>query len=44
VIKAVEKPLINVLWIGTLLLMIGFTVAMVRRFREFNLMKAKGQE
>jgi cytochrome c-type biogenesis protein CcmF len=44
VIKAVEKPLINVLWIGTLLLIIGFTVAMVRRFREFNLMKAKGQE
>jgi cytochrome c-type biogenesis protein CcmF len=44
VIKAIEKPLINVLWIGTLLLMVGFGIAMVRRFREFNLMKVKGQE
>jgi cytochrome c-type biogenesis protein CcmF len=44
VIKAVEKPFINVLWIGTFLLMIGFGIAMTRRFREFNKMKAKGQE
>lgn len=44
VIKAVEKPYINVLWIGTLLLMIGFCVAMTRRFREFLKMKAKGLE
>jgi len=35
VIKAMEKPLINVLWLGTGLLMIGFAVAMVRRFKEF---------
>jgi cytochrome c-type biogenesis protein CcmF len=35
VIKALEKPLINVLWIGTLILMIGFTIAMVRRFRDY---------
>lgn len=34
VIKAMEKPLINVLWLGTGLLAIGFAVAMVRRFRE----------
>lgn len=44
VIKAMEKPLINVLWIGTLLLMAGFTIAMLRRYREFRLMKLKGQE
>ena len=44
VIKAMEKPYINVLWIGTLVLMTGFSVAMVRRFREFKKMKEKGQE
>jgi cytochrome c-type biogenesis protein CcmF len=44
VIKAMEKPFINILWIGTLLVMTGFSVAMLRRFREFNLMKKKGQE
>jgi cytochrome c-type biogenesis protein CcmF len=36
VIKAMEKPMINVLWLGTALLMVGFSVAMVRRFREFR--------
>jgi cytochrome c-type biogenesis protein CcmF len=44
VIKALEKPFVNVLWIGTLVLMAGFGIAMVRRVREFRLMKAKGQE
>lgn len=44
VIKAMEKPYINVLWIGTLILMVGFGVAMSRRIREFKKMKAKGLE
>jgi cytochrome c-type biogenesis protein CcmF len=44
VLKALEKPMINVLWIGTLVLMTGFSMAMIRRFREFNKMKEKGQE
>ena len=44
VIKAVEKPLINVLWIGTLVVMAGFGIAMTRRVREFKKMKEKGQE
>jgi cytochrome c-type biogenesis protein CcmF len=44
VIKALEKPFVNVLWLGTLVLMTGFGVAMTRRFREFNKMKEKGQE
>ncbi|MBX2961023.1 MAG: cytochrome c biogenesis protein CcsA [Cyclobacteriaceae bacterium] len=44
VIKALEKPFVNVLWIGTVVLMTGFGLAMYRRFREFSLMKAKGQE
>lgn len=34
IIKAMEKPYINVLWLGTAILMIGFSVSMVRRFRE----------
>jgi cytochrome c-type biogenesis protein CcmF len=34
IIKAMEKPLINVLWLGTGVLMVGFSMAMVRRFRE----------
>jgi cytochrome c-type biogenesis protein CcmF len=44
VLKALEKPMINVLWIGTLVLMTGFGIAMTRRFREFNKMKEKGLE
>ncbi|MFN7329348.1 MAG: cytochrome C biogenesis protein, partial [Bacteroidota bacterium] len=36
VIKALEKPFINVLWLGTGVLMVGFCVAMVRRFKEFE--------
>jgi cytochrome c-type biogenesis protein CcmF len=44
VIKAIEKPYINVLWGGTFVLMLGFGIAMVRRFREFLKMKAKDQE
>ena len=34
IIKAMEKPYINVLWLGTGLLMVGFVMAMLRRFRE----------
>ncbi len=37
VIKALEKPFINILWLGTFVLMIGFGMAMVRRFRDYNL-------
>jgi len=40
IIKAMEKPLINVLWLGTGVLMIGFSIAMVRRFKEFNKQKS----
>ncbi len=36
IIKAMEKPMINVLWLGTGVLMIGFSLAMVRRFKEFK--------
>ncbi|MDH5367557.1 MAG: cytochrome c biogenesis protein CcsA [Cyclobacteriaceae bacterium] len=36
VLKALEKPLINVLWMGTLVLMFGFSIAMYRRYSEFK--------
>jgi cytochrome c-type biogenesis protein CcmF len=41
VMKAAEKPLINLLWIGTLVLVVGFTMATVRRYRENGKMQGK---
>ncbi|MCS7017916.1 MAG: cytochrome c biogenesis protein CcsA [Bernardetiaceae bacterium] len=34
ILKAVEMPLINLLWAGTLLTTFGFGIAIVRRFQE----------
>jgi len=34
VIKAKEFPLINVLWLGTGVLMVGFAIALIRRFNQ----------
>lgn len=42
IIEAVAKPWINVLWLGTLLLVIGFCIAIVRRYTEFMKMREKG--
>jgi cytochrome c-type biogenesis protein CcmF len=42
VMKAIEKPLINVLWAGTILLMIGFGIAVNRRYKDF--IKQREQE
>ncbi|MEQ8424042.1 MAG: cytochrome C biogenesis protein, partial [Cyclobacteriaceae bacterium] len=33
IIKAMEKPYINLLWLGTGILVVGFSIAMVRRFK-----------
>ncbi len=44
VMKAIVKPYINVLWIGTLIMLLGFTVAIYRRFDEFAKMRDKGLE
>jgi cytochrome c-type biogenesis protein CcmF len=44
VLKAMEKPFINVLWLGTFLVLTGFSMAIARRFKEFNKMKEKGLE
>jgi len=34
ILKAIEKPMINILWLGTLVLTVGFTMAIFRRSRE----------
>jgi cytochrome c-type biogenesis protein CcmF len=41
VLKAIEKPLINILWVGTLLLMFGFGIATHRRYQEFKKQREK---
>ena len=44
ILKVVEKPLINILWVGTFLLVIGMVMAITRRYQEFKKMRDKGQE
>ncbi|WP_109832842.1 cytochrome c biogenesis protein CcsA [Reichenbachiella versicolor] len=44
ILEAVEKPFINILWLGTIVMMIGFGIAINRRYQEFVKMKKKGQE
>jgi len=36
IMKAVEMPFINILWIGTIIMSIGFGIAVYRRFGEFR--------
>jgi len=36
ILKAMEKPVINLLWIGTLVMGLGFVMAIVRRTKEGN--------
>jgi cytochrome c-type biogenesis protein CcmF len=44
ILKAMEKPLINILWTGTLLLVVGFGIAIYRRYTEYKLLQKKGQD
>ncbi|MEQ9424485.1 MAG: cytochrome c biogenesis protein CcsA [Cyclobacteriaceae bacterium] len=44
ILEAVEKPLINVLWLGTFLVVVGFLIAINRRYTEFVKMRDKGVE
>lgn len=44
VLKAVQKPGINILWIGTLVMILGFIIAIRRRYQEFMKMRNKGAE
>ena len=41
VLKAIEKPLINVLWMGTLVMLIGFGMAIYRRYDDFSKKRSK---
>lgn len=36
IMKAIEMPFINLLWMGSIVLMIGFSIAIVRRYQEFK--------
>jgi cytochrome c-type biogenesis protein CcmF len=44
IMKAMEKPMINLLWIGTGVLILGFSLAIRRRYSDFIKMRNKGQE
>ncbi len=44
VLKAMVKPQINILWAGTIIMLIGFCVAIYRRYDEFSKMRDKGLE
>lgn len=44
IMEAVEKPWINILWIGTFLMVFGFIIAIIRRYSEFMKMRDKGVE
>jgi cytochrome c-type biogenesis protein CcmF len=42
IIQVIEKPQINILWIGTVVMIIGFIIATRRRYVEFVKMRNKG--
>ncbi len=42
IIQSLEKPQINILWIGTVVMIIGFIIATRRRYVEFVKMRDKG--
>ncbi len=44
IMKAMEKPMINLLWIGCVLVMIGFGITVGRRYSDFRKMRDKGIE
>lgn len=44
VLKAIVKPQINILWAGTIIMLMGFCVAIYRRYDEFKKMRDKGLE
>lgn len=41
ILQAIEKPHINILWIGTIIMIIGFGIATRRRYVEFVKMRDK---
>jgi cytochrome c-type biogenesis protein CcmF len=41
ILKAIEFPYINLLWLGTFILIFGFTLSIIQRFKEFGRREAK---
>ena len=41
ILKAIEFPYINLLWLGTFVLIFGFTLAIIQRFKEFKRREAR---
>lgn len=41
ILKAIEFPYINLLWLGTFVLIIGFVLAIIQRFKEFKRREAQ---
>lgn len=41
ILKAIEFPYINLLWLGTFVLIFGFTLSIIQRFAEFRRREAK---
>ncbi|MFD2246332.1 cytochrome c biogenesis protein CcsA [Pontibacter ruber] len=41
ILKAMEKPFVNILWIGTIIMSVGFVMAIVRRNKEGGTPDAK---
>jgi len=41
ILKAIEKPFINILWCGSLLIVVGYIIAIRRRYQEFVLSSDK---
>lgn len=44
ILKAIEFPYINLLWLGTFILIFGFTLAIIQRFQEFKRREARMNE
>ena len=44
VVQAGSKPLMSILWVGTLLLCLGCMVAVIRRIREARAQEAGGEQ
>jgi cytochrome c-type biogenesis protein CcmF len=36
ILKAIEFPYINLLWLGTLVLLFGFMLSIIQRFKELK--------
>lgn len=41
ILKAIEFPYINLLWLGTFILIIGFVLSIIQRFKEFKRREAQ---